>query len=136
MTLQPKQEAFCMAYIETGNASEAYRLSYEAEKMSANAVSVEASRMLDSPKISLRIKSLQEPIIQRHKVTIDSLLDELEQARQIALKADQASAAISATMGKAKITGYDKQVIDHLSSDGSFTPSPTRIELVAPGVNS
>ncbi|SQE31532.1 Terminase small subunit [Mannheimia haemolytica] len=27
--LTPKQEAFCLAYIETGNASEAYRQAYE-----------------------------------------------------------------------------------------------------------
>ena len=122
MSLQPKQEAFCMAYIETGNASESYRGAYEAGKMSANAVNVEASRLLDNPKVSLRIKALQEPIIKRHSVTVDSLIDELEQARTLAISADQASAAIAATMGKAKITGHDKQVIDHLSSDGSLTP--------------
>jgi len=28
-----KQEGFCRSYIETGNASEAYRLNYNAEKM-------------------------------------------------------------------------------------------------------
>ena len=32
--LTPKQEAFVLAYIETGNASEAYRRAYNAENMS------------------------------------------------------------------------------------------------------
>ena len=27
--LTPKQESFCLAYIETGNASEAYRQAYD-----------------------------------------------------------------------------------------------------------
>lgn len=32
-SLTIKQEAFCQAYIETGNASEAYRTAYAADKM-------------------------------------------------------------------------------------------------------
>ena len=31
--LTPKQEGFCQNYIETGNASEAYRLNYNAQNM-------------------------------------------------------------------------------------------------------
>ena len=47
---------------------------------------------------------------QRHKLTIDDILQELEDARQKALKAEtpQCSAAISATMSKAKLLGLDK----------------------------
>ena len=33
MSLTPKQEAFCLAYMETGNASEAYRRAYDADNM-------------------------------------------------------------------------------------------------------
>ena len=31
--LTPKQEKFALAYIETGNAAEAYRIAYDAENM-------------------------------------------------------------------------------------------------------
>jgi len=34
ISLTIKQEAFCQAYIETGNASEAYRTAYAADKIS------------------------------------------------------------------------------------------------------
>ena len=34
----------------------------------------------------------------------------------------QAAAATAATMGKAKLLGLDKQIIDLKSSDGSMTP--------------
>jgi hypothetical protein len=42
-------------------------------------------------------------------VTINSLVNELEDARQLAVERGQASAAVAASMGKAKVTG---QVID------------------------
>jgi len=113
MSLTPKQEAFCLAYIETGNASEAYRRSYSAGKMKAESVAIAASRLLDNAKVALRVKELQESHQKRHNVTVDSLLAELEEARQMALEETQPSAAISATMGKAKIVGVDVQKVEH-----------------------
>ena len=41
----------------------------------------------------------------RNEVTEDSLIEELEQARIAAIEAQQASAAVAATMGKAKVCG-------------------------------
>ncbi|EAS1798047.1 terminase small subunit [Salmonella enterica] len=127
-----KQEAFCQAYIETGNASEAYRTAYAADKMKPEAVHVQACKLQDNPKIALRIKELRGEIKQRHNVTVDSLLAELEEARQKALSAEapQSSAAVAATMGKAKLVGLDKQIIDHTSSDGTMATKPTTIRLV------
>mgnify|MGYP003587417918 CR=1 FL=1 len=113
MALTPKQEAFCLAYVETGNASEAYRRSYNAEKMKAETVNRTAKELLDNPKIAARVKELQESHQRRHNVTVDSLLAELEEARLMALQEAQPSAAISATMGKAKIVGVDVQKVEH-----------------------
>ena len=113
MGLTIKQEKFCMVYIETGNASEAYRQAYNAENMTQNAVAVEACRILDSPNISLRIKELKSGHTKRHEITIDDLVAELEEARACALNGEtkQTSAAVAATMGKAKLLGLvtDKQ---------------------------
>ncbi|MDP8772030.1 terminase small subunit [Serratia marcescens] len=120
MPLTIKQEAFCQAYIETGNASEAYRSSYAAENMKPESVNRKAKELLDHVKISARVRELQGEIKQRHNVTIDSLLAELEEARQAALTADtpQSSAAVAATLGKAKLTGMDKQIIEHTGPGG------------------
>ncbi|MFC3947272.1 terminase small subunit [Serratia entomophila] len=114
MNLTLKQEAFCQAYIETGNASEAYRSSYAAENMKPDAIHVQASKLLNNPKIALRVAGLRGEIKERHSVTVDSLLAELEEARQAALTAEtpQSSAAVAATLGKAKLTGLDKQIIE------------------------
>ena len=77
MKLTPKQETFCLAYIETGNASMAYKRSYAAEQMSAGAIEVEACRLLTHPKIAPRIAEIQAGHRKRHEVTVDRILAEL-----------------------------------------------------------
>jgi len=128
MSLTIKQERFCMVYVETGNASEAYRQAYNAENMSNEAIGVEACRLLDHPSVSLKIKELKSGHTKRHELTIDDLVAELEEARQAALSAMvvQSSASVAATMGKAKLlglvvdknetTGKDGQPIQHAVS--------------------
>lgn len=124
VVLKPKQESFCQKYIELGNASEAYRQSYDAEDMNSNVIHTKASELLKNGKVTVRIEQLRKAHKMRHNINIDVLLLELEEARQAALGAEnpQSSAAVAATMGKAKILGLDKQVIDHTSSDGSMSP--------------
>ncbi|WP_407210401.1 terminase small subunit [Citrobacter portucalensis] len=120
MSLTIKQEAFCQAYIETGNASEAYRVSYAAENMKPETINRNAKSLLDNSKIAARVSELQGEIKIRHNVTVDSLIAELEEARQAALGAEtpQSSAAVAATLGKAKLTGLDKQIIEHTGPGG------------------
>lgn len=130
MALTPKQENFCLAYLETGNASEAYRRAYDAENMSPNALNREACVMLDNPKITQRLDELREPIMQRHAITVDVLLEELEEARQLAMNAatPQSAAAVGATMGKAKLLGMDKVIVDNISSDRSMSPRGSSLD--------
>ena len=103
--LTPKQEKFCYGYIETGNASGAYRAAYNAEKMKPESVAVQAAKMLASPKIALKIDALRAELRQRHEITVDDLVAELEEARKLAFETDKAAAAVQATMGKAKLLG-------------------------------
>lgn len=114
-SLTPKQEAFALAYIETGNASEAYRQSYSASKMKPEAIMVEASRLLANPIVALRVAELKAAHAKRHEITVDSLLAELDEARQVALMADkpQSAAAVSATLGKAKLLGLLTDKVEH-----------------------
>lgn len=125
-TLTPKQTRFCQLYVELGNASKAYRQSYHADNMSNTTIHRKASELLAMDKIKRQVDELQAGHRQRHDLTVDDLLVELEQARIAALTCEtpQTSAAVSATMGKAKLLGLDRQVVDHTSSDGSMTPVP------------
>ncbi len=56
-----KQENFCQYYVDIeGNASEAYRMAYNASKMKAESVWTEASLLLSNPKVSQRINQIKE----------------------------------------------------------------------------
>ncbi|MDH1085312.1 terminase small subunit [Pantoea brenneri] len=131
-SLTIKQEAFCQAYIETGNASQAYRTAYAADKMKPESINVNASKLLANAKVALRVNELRETHLDRHKLTIDDLIAELEEARQAALTAEtpQSSAAVGATMGKAKLLGLDKVIVDNISSDGSHAPANMAIAVM------
>jgi len=107
-----KQELFAQAYIETGNASEAYKRAYNTQA-NANTVNRKASQLLKHPEVIKLLAELKAETRQRHKLTIDDLLQELEQSRLLALENIQCSAAVTATMSKAKLLGLDKQVIEH-----------------------
>ena len=105
--LTPKQEAFCLAYVETGNASEAYRRAYpRSETWTDGAVWTEASVTLHVPKVALRIVELMTEAAKRHETTIDSLTLQLCEDRKLAHDKGQAGAAVQATMGEAKLHGH------------------------------
>ena len=75
--LTPKQDAFALAFIETGNASEAYRQSYDASAMNDNTVGKAAHELLKNPKVAARIEELRAEHRERHKVTVDRIVEEL-----------------------------------------------------------
>lgn len=71
MRLTPKQEAFCNYYIETGNASEAYRRAFCCEKMSSKTVRVKASLLLTKDNIRVTVEKLQKELQKRSNITKD-----------------------------------------------------------------
>lgn len=107
--LKPKQEKFAQLYVQLGNASEAYRQAYNSTAK-PESVNVNASKMLSDTKVSLRVEEIREALRANHGITLQDLLKELEEARKAALSAEtvQSSAAVNATMSKAKLLGFDK----------------------------
>lgn len=67
-TLTAKQEAFCRCYVDTGNASEAYRMSHDASNMKQETIWSAACRMLARSKVAARIKEIQQEYAERSKV--------------------------------------------------------------------
>ena len=128
-----QQEKFCRVFVETGNASEAYRQAYNAKNMGTNTIAARASEMLNKSNITVRLQQLREVHQKRHNVTVDSLIAELEEARIAALTAEtvQASAATAATMGKAKLMGLDKQLVQ---LSGGLDNVNTNINITAEDV--
>lgn len=105
LRLRPKQEAFALRYAETGNASQAYRESYDAERMSDGAVYVEAHRLCRHPKIALRIELQQKRVTQKSEITVELLTQWLTDVYEKAMVSNKVGVAVSATMAIAKVHG-------------------------------
>lgn len=132
MALTPKQEAFCLAYLETGNASEAYRRSYSAENMKPESINRKAKDVIDNVKIAARIAELRKPVTHKAQVTLEGHLSRLE---ELSLKAEAAanySAAITAEIARGKASGVHVEKSERVLTgpDGGPIQAVTRIELV------
>ena len=114
--LTPKQQKFVYKYLETGNASEAYRQSYNVENMKPDTIKVAASKVLQNYNVQEAVNKGQQKAQEAHEVTLASITKELDEARTLAIDIKQPASAISASLGKAKIHGL---VVDksQLSND-------------------
>lgn len=129
--LTPKQEAFALAFFETGNAAEAYRRAYDVAPDSRDHwIYVEAGQLLDHPEITLRLKSLQGQA-ERHSIfTRNKALEEYEEARKTALTLGNPSAMVSAINGKVKLFGLEaptKTKVEHTGPNGAEIVTMIRI---------
>lgn len=118
--LTGKQEAFACAFIETGNASEAYRRTHDVgADTKPESIWSAASRCLADVKVQSRVIELQAQARLLSLVSVGSLTQELEDARLKAMADDKgASAAVSATMGKAKLHGLLVEKAEVTGKDG------------------
>jgi len=124
--LTPKQEAFARAYIETGNASQAYRDCYDVgENTKPETVWRKAQELLANGMVTARVAELQNRSLKRHDITIDSLTDRFEAARELAMDTAQPGAAVQATNGLAKVHGL---LVERRQHEGGA--APVKVEVV------
>ncbi|WP_234825350.1 hypothetical protein [Agrobacterium pusense] len=106
-----RHETFAQGLAKGLTADEAYqKAGFKPNR--GNAATLKANQsVLD------RVAEIQGKAAAKAGVTIQSLTDELEQARGIAIAEKQSSAAVAATMGKAKLHGLG---VEHKRVSGSF----------------
>lgn len=94
-----RHETFAQLLAKGKTADEAYQLAgFKPNR--GNAATLKANQsILD------RVAEIQGNAAKKVGITVQSLAEELEEARGIALAEKQSSAAVSATMGKAKLFG-------------------------------
>jgi Terminase small subunit. len=131
-----KMEKFCLAYVETANAAESYRIAYNTEKMAEKTIQREGYNLLQRPQIQERLEELRGQVMDRHQITVDTLLMELEEARRLALTTKKAAAAVTATMGKAKLLGLDKQIVEVTGKDGGDIKTTSTVTVSEKVMNS
>ncbi|WP_082878750.1 terminase small subunit [Achromobacter ruhlandii] len=119
MALTQKQEAFCLAYIETGNASEAYRRAYKPKKMTDKSVNEKASQFLAQVKIKSRLEELRAPVREKALLTLESHLARLDELSRKAEADDQYAAAITAETNRGKAAGLYTERIEHSGPNGT-----------------
>ncbi|WP_236232257.1 terminase small subunit [Pseudomonas juntendi] len=124
-----KMELFCLAYVETGNASEAYRRSYNTANMADKTAQREGYNLLQNPLVQARIEELRIKVMERHEITVDTLLAELEEARLLGKETRKASAMVTASMGKAKLLGLDKQIVELTGKDGAPIETKSTVKV-------
>lgn len=105
--LTPKQEKFAQLYVQLSNGAEAYRQAYNSSAK-PQTQAVEASKLLADPNIALRVEEIREATRANHNITLSDILKELEEARKLAHETGTPSAAVAASMGKAKLLGFDR----------------------------
>lgn len=103
--LTRKQENFYSAYLKCRNPMIAYRQAYDAKGMSDAACAVEGNKLLKHPIIAQRLARATEKAVERAALTVESVIAELEEARQMAIQKENPSAMAQASMGKAKVGG-------------------------------
>lgn len=120
-TLKPKQENFAQLYVELGSASEAYRRAFDSSAK-PESVHVAASRLLNEPTVSLRIQEIRDRLAE---LELWKRVDSLRTLAEIASGGDEAaktSDRVAAVKAINSMHGWDKQTIDHTSSDGTMSP--------------
>jgi hypothetical protein len=134
----PRQEKFAQELAAGHSAAEAYtRAGYKPNY--ENCI-----RLKGNERVAARVAELQHGGAVRAEVAVASLLGELEEERQLALKRGQASAAVQASMGKARVLGLiigrrevgDVGAFDHLSDDELVEEakrSAAKLGLLRPG---
>ena len=70
--LTVKQNNFCQNYVLTGNASEAYRMSYDAADMKMETIHRKATELMQHGQVSARIQDLQKQVQVNFEITLDS----------------------------------------------------------------
>ncbi len=77
-SLTAKEEAFCRAYVETSNGSEAYRRAYNAANMKPESIHRKAVEVKAKGRVTARIEELQAKVAERHDVTVDYIIGGLK----------------------------------------------------------
>jgi hypothetical protein len=117
-----RHEAFVRGLFENKSAVEAYGAAgYKACRQSAH-------KLLTKADIQSRLSELQEEAARKSEVTVESLLSELENARQKAHDLNQLSASVKAISEKARISGLLTTKVE-VGSPGSFEPVRSPAEV-------
>lgn len=130
MSLTPKQEKFAQLVADGMSQSDAYREAYNS-KAKPESVHVKASDLMADVKVSVRVAALREAL---SEISLWKRTDSVTVLAEIAKGNDpeaKPSDRVQAVKALNAMHGWDKQVIDHKSSDGSMSPAKSQDAVLA-----
>lgn len=104
--LTPQQEEFAAGLAAGMSNRAAYVSAYpRAANWSKTALYPRASRLAADSNVMARVRELQRPVRERHQIDIERITVQLLEDREFARATRNAGAAVTATMGLAKLHG-------------------------------
>jgi phage terminase small subunit len=107
-----RHERFAQELAKGKTADEAYVLAGFKENRG------NASRLKANESIERRVDEILGRAAKRAEITVHDIAAQLDEDRQFARELDAPSAAITATMGKAKVLGLLADRVEHTGKDG------------------
>ena len=133
MTLTPKQEAFAQNVASGMTQADAYRNSYNAEKMKPESVQVNASKLMADAKIAQRVRELKDALTKKNLWTREMSVKALVKAYQVAEEARQSTGMTAAVKELNAMHGYNEPTkFDHTTKGESLNrPATAEAALAA-----
>jgi len=107
--LTPKQEKFALLVAQGMTQADAYRGAYSAKKMKPESVQVEASKLMSSPMVSLRVENLRTQaaaaMTQEVSYEYSDAMREVDEGIEFARECKNAGALMQGLALKSKLSG-------------------------------
>ncbi len=117
--LTPKQEAFAFAYVETGNASEAYRRAYDVSPdTKPETIWNDAYKTRSKPDVAARIEEIRNEMSGEGMITLQTITQDLKDAHTMAKNLEQPHNMVKATTEIAKLHGFTAERVEVTGKDG------------------
>ena len=100
-----KRHTFVDEYINTGNASESYRRSYDCKNSTNRTIQINASKLLNNTMVALAIKREKERLSRSSRLGSKDIEDNLFSIFERSLETDQLNTARACMMDIAKLNG-------------------------------
>jgi len=128
VNLTPKQEKFAQCVADGMTQADAYRVAYDcAPTTKPETIQNKAHELMKNGEVAARVKELREMLTEK---ALWSRADSVNILAEIAQDlGNKAGERVSAIKELNAMHGWNKQVIDHQSSDGSMSPAKSPKEM-------
>jgi phage terminase small subunit len=122
LKLTIKQESFINAYIETGNASEAYRIAYDVQNMKPESINRKATELMQNGNITARVRELRAELVKCELWSREDSVKRLKEALSIADKATDIVAVVKELNAMHGYNAPQKVEVVHIGVVNIYVP--------------